>query len=149
MTDQTEQVLAIGLLLLFFLAIPKPDRTIATTPQQTDLLAPKFDFFDQLISGGGDAVGGGVETFGQICPLVAGNDRPDVAVVVETIEVKAETIVQPSLSSYQVDDLFDHAWANGTKTYEGLIEYVRVVTGKGTSKTKVKSWKEKRGLLDA
>ena len=41
-----------------------------------------------------------METFGQTCPLVPGDDRLGVV-------VKVETIVQPNLSSNQVEELFD------------------------------------------
>jgi hypothetical protein len=47
-----------------------------------------------------------------------------------------------------IDDLFDSAWLSGTRTYSGLIEYVRATTGTGTSKTRVKKWKVDRGLIN-
>ena len=128
MSDQIEQVSAIVLIVLTLLMIPRPDKPIAATSPISDAV--------------GIVGADGVETFGQTCPLVPGDDRLGVV-------VKVETIVQPNLSSNQVEELFDRGWSEGVKTYTGLIEYVRATTGKGTSKSRVKAWKSERGYVDA
>ena len=126
MTNQVEQVLAIVLMMLIFWLIPRQDRAIA----------------------------GGIDE-AQEPEVVVTIDRLDMVVVevprgwksVDDIDA-AEVIYEPVSAGNQIDELFDCAWAGGTKTYAGLIEYARSSTGKGTSKTRVKAWKAKRGLLD-
>ena len=126
MTNQVEQVLAIVLMMLIFWLIPRQDRAIA----------------------------GGIDE-AQEPEVVVTIDRLDMVVVevprgwksVDDIDA-AEVIYEPVSAGNQIDELFDCAWACGTKTYAGLIEYARSSTGKGTSKTRVKAWKAKRGLLD-
>ena len=121
-----ETISAIGLLVIFFALIPQPDTAIA----------------------------GGIDE-AQEPEVVVTIDRLDMVVVevprgwksVDDIDA-AEVIYEPVSAGNQIDELFDCAWACGTKTYAGLIEYARSSTGKGTSKTRVKAWKEKRGLLD-
>ena len=126
MTNQVEQVLAIVLMMLIFWLIPRQDRAIA----------------------------GGIDEAKEP-EVVVTIDRLDMVVVevprgwksVDDIDA-AEVIYEPVSAGNQIDELFDCAWACGTKTYAGLIEYARSSTGKGTSKTRVKAWKAKRGLLD-
>jgi len=126
MTNQVEQVLAIVLMMLIFWLIPRQDRAIA----------------------------GGIDE-AQEPEVVVTINRLDMVVVevprgwksVDDIDA-AEVIYEPVSAGNQIDELFDCAWAGGTKTYAGLIEYARSSTGKGTSKTRVKAWKAKRGLLD-
>lgn len=130
MTNQVEQVLAIVLMMLIFWLIPRQDRAIA----------------------GGIDEAKEPEDIGQMMVAI---DRLDMVVVevprgwksVDDIDA-AEVIYEPVSAGNQIDELFDCAWAGGTKTYAGLIEYARSSTGKGTSKTRVKAWKAKRGLLD-
>lgn len=144
MMSQIEQVSAIVLIVLILLMIPRPDNVIAkqsgSSTKQSGSIAKQ--------SGSGEIgiVGAdGVETFGQICPLVPGDDRLGVVMKVESdpVQTKAEE------GRSQIDELFDLGWNEGHRTYAGLIDYVRQKTGAGTSKTRVKSWKEKRGLLNA
>ena len=126
MTNQVEQVLAIVLMMLIFWLIPRQDRAIA----------------------------GGIDE-AQEPEVVVTIDHLDMVMVevprgwksVDDIDA-AEVIYEPVSAGNQIDELFDCAWAGGTKTYAGLIEYARSSTGKGTSKTRVKAWKAKRGLLD-
>ena len=119
-----ETISAIALLLTFFAIIPQPDTAIA----------------------------GGIDEAKE--PEVVVADTLDVEIFKvphgwESVDyVAAEVVYLPVSAGNQIDELFDYAWADGTKTYAGLIEYVRSSTGKGTSKTRVKAWKEKRGLLD-
>lgn len=67
------------------------------------------------------------------------------------MNVKIATLIaaveQPE-SIESIEELFDMAWQSGTRTYSGLIEFVRQKTGTGTSKSRVKKWKVDRGLLD-
>ena len=117
-----ETISAIALLLTFFAIIPQPDTAIA----------------------------GGIDEAKEPEVVVA-IDRLDMVVVEvprgwESVDdIDAAEVV---CAGNQIDELFDCAWAGGTKTYAGLIESVRATTGKGTSKTRVKAWKEKRGLLN-
>jgi|GEM_PF-6776593 len=66
---------------------------------------------------------------------------------IKPIAVELPKIGRPK-DERPIDDLFDSAWLSGTRTYSGLIEYVRATTGTGTSKTRVKKWKVDRGLIN-
>jgi len=130
MTNQVEQVLAIVLMMLIFWLIPRQDRAIAggideaQEPEDIGQMMVAIDLLDMVV----------VEV-------------PRGWKSVDDIDA-AEVIYEPVSAGNQIDELFDCAWACGTKTYAGLIEYARSSTGKGTSKTRVKAWKAKRGLLD-
>ena len=136
-----ETISAIVLLITFFALIPQPDIAIAEgidEAQRPEKPHGKLELLEEI--------------FGDDVVTI---DRLDMVVVdvprgwESTDSVSAvELVYSPVSVGNQVDELFDRAWESGTRTYSGLIEYVRATTGKGTSKTRVKAWKEKRGLLD-
>lgn len=152
---------------------PKPKPTTATKPTTkpkpittlpTENLQEKVEISSEklCVDSGDDGaiVVDGVRTYGQICPLTPGNDEAieplnmvaiDPVAVVEDAEPIAagEVVYQAAAGENQVEELFDRAWSEGVKTYNGLIEYVKISTGRGTSKTRVKAWKVERGYVDA
>ena len=135
-----ETISAIALLVTFFALIPQPDMATAEgidEPHHVEKEPEKLELLNEIF-GGNVAI-----------------DQLDVVEVLpdriyegwQSIEA-TELVYQPVSAGNQIDELFDRAWESGTRTYSGLIEYVRATTGRGTSKTRVKAWKEKRGLLD-
>lgn len=157
-----EFVFAIAALIILALLIPSPSaEKVAVEPE---ILKEIFGDEDRDVSelvGHVYRVSGDEDVaVGQICPLVPGNDEPIEAlkalniVAIDSVDVvedsaAVEVVYQPVAVGNQVDELFDRAWSEGVKTYTGLIEYVRTATGKGTSKTRVKTWKVQRGYVDA
>lgn len=136
-----ETISAIALLVIVFALIPQPDIAIAEgidKPQQSEKPLEKLDLLEEIF-------GSEVVTIDRLDMVVV--DVPRGWESVGGIEA-VEVVYSPAGVGNQVDELFDRAWESGTRTYSGLIEYVRSSTGRGTSKTRVKVWKEKRGLLD-
>ena len=132
-----ETISAIGLLVIFFALIPQPNTAIAGGIDEAQEPEKRFEVLEEI--------GHEVATIDLLNMVVV--DVPRGWELVDSVSA-AEVVYSPVSVGNQVDELFDRAWESGTRTYSGLIEYVRATTGKGTSKTRVKAWKEKRGLLD-
>ena len=132
-----ETISAIGLLVIFFALIPQPDTAIAGGIDEAQESEKRFEVLEEI--------GHEVVAIDLLDMVVV--DVPRAWESVHSVSA-AEVVYSPVSVGNQVDELFDLAWESGTRTYSGLIEYVRATTGKGTSKTRVKAWKEKRGLID-
>lgn len=132
-----ETISAIGLLVIFFALIPQPDTAIAGGIDEAQEPEKRFEVLEEI--------GHEVVAIDLLNMVVV--DVPRGWELVDSVSA-VELVYSPVSVGNQVDELFDLAWESGTRTYSGLIEYVRATTGKGTSKTRVKAWKEKRGLID-
>ena len=132
-----ETISAIGLLVIFFALIPQPDTAIAGGIDEAQESEKRFEVLEEI--------GHEATTIDRLNMVVV--DVPRGWESVDSVSA-VELVYSPVSVGNQVDELFDRAWESGTRTYSGLIEYVRATTGKGTSKTRVKAWKEKRGLID-